>query len=359
MRLLYLMNSLNDIGGISTITNKKIEWLILKYEFEIYVIVKKHHLCFEERFQGKLKIVRWDRTYHGLSIFQKFGYSISFFKYIKKTLIEFKPDVCISLLSSIDFFILPLVKKNIPKILEIHASATIIIQKSFPIKKIFFKLYNRVVVLNDLEKSKYGFNNLVVIPNFVSLNNLSFNDLNKKKIIISGGRNDLIKQYSHQIKAWNMIYSEFPDWEFHIYINGNYFELQSYNSLIDKNCTSIKIFSAVSNFSKILLESSIFVLTSQSESFSIMILEAFNSYNAVVSYKTFSGPLTLIDEKVGILVDMQDIDQLAKSISEVIKNDKLRQQLINNAKDKVLSYSIEPIMELWVNLFFKVHHENN
>lgn len=358
MRLVILLNSLNDIGGISTITNNKIDWLIKNQGFQICVIVKRHFSPYEERRNGSLKIYNIDKTYHGLNFYQKIKYGFYFYKKVRKIISDFNADICISLLSSIDFFILPFVRKRIPKILEIHASATIVIQQSFFVKRFFYKLYSKVVVLNELEKSKYNLNNIAVIPNFISISDNNFNDLKKQNIIISGGRNDKLKQYGHQIKAWNKIYNEFDGWEYHIYINDDKEKLQEYFNLIDKNCSTLKIFPAVNNFQNKLKESSILVLTSKSESFSIMILEAFNSYNAVISYETFSGPITLLSKETGVLVKMNDIDQLAFSIKEIINNIKLRKKIILSAIEKAKEYSTEIIMKKWLDLFTQVLEVN-
>lgn len=359
MRLLYLVNSLTALGGISNITNKKLEWLITEKGYDIGVIVKKHHVDYEERFNGKLKIYNFRKTYQGLSFFEKVNYGIEFRKFVKNIIKGFEPDLCISLLSSIDFFILPFIAVKTPKILEIHASSIEIIQKSFPLKKIFYKRYHKIVVLNELEKSQYSLNNIEVIPNFISPNNLNIEDLNKRNIIISGGRNEQLKQFDHQISAWNIIYTEFTDWEYHLYIQGSSQDLNRYRSLIDQGCSTLKIYPAVNNFRDKLLESSIMILTSTSESFSLMILEAFNTYNAVISYKTFSGPLTLLGEGEGVLVNMNDIDQLSESIAGIIKNKDLREGLILKAKEKVGNYSTQSIMEKWIKLFNRVLDESN
>lgn len=359
MRLLYFVNSLTALGGISNITNKKLEWLITEKGYDIGVIVKKHHADYEESFNGKLKIYNFRKTYQGLSFFKKVTYGVEFRKFVKNIINGFEPDLCISLLSSIDFFLLPFIAVTTPKILEIHASSIEIIQKSFPLKKIFYKRYHKIVVLNELEKSQYSLNNIEVIPNFISPSKLKHEDLTKRNIIISGGRNEQLKQFDHQISAWNKIHLEFKDWEYHLYIQGSSQDLNRYRSLIDQDCTSLKIFPAVNNFKEKLLESSIMVLTSKSESFSLMILEAFNAYNAVISYKTFSGPLTLIGEGEGVLVNINDIDQLSESIAAVIRNNDLREQLIIKAKEKVNNYSTPSIMEKWVKLFNRVLDENN
>ncbi|WP_439481068.1 glycosyltransferase [Cyclobacterium plantarum] len=359
MRLLYFVNSLTALGGISNITNQKIEWLIIEKGFEIGVIVKKHHVAYEESFNGKLKIYNFGRTYYGLSLFKKFNYGIYFRKFVKNIIKGFKPDICVSLFSSIDFFLLPFIAVKTPKILELHASSIEIIQKSFPFKRIFYKHYRKVVVLNELEKSQYSLNNIEVIPNFISPNNLHLEDLTKRNIIISGGRNDQLKQFDHQISAWNKIYSEFNDWEYHLYIQGSNQDLNRYRSLIDQDCTSLKIFPSVNNFREKLLESSILVITSKSESFSLMILEAFNAYNTVISYKTFSGPLTLLGEGEGVLVDMNDSDQLSENISTLIRNKDLREKLSKKAKEKVSDYSTPSIMGKWVKLFYRVLDESN
>ncbi|MDX5477632.1 MAG: glycosyltransferase, partial [Cyclobacteriaceae bacterium] len=232
-------------------------------------------------------------------------------------------------------------------------------QKSYAIKKYFYQQYERVVLLNNLEKSKYGLKNVTIIPNFIDTR-IDYNKGRKKKIIISGGRNDILKQWSHQIKAWNLIHDKTSDWEYHLYIDANEEDLYIYRSLVEKNCNSIKINQAISDFRNKIMEASILVLSSKLECFPLNILEAFAEETAVISYKTYSGPLTLIEHlKTGLLVDQDDIKKLSEAIEFLINDEDKRNEISENARVYSLNYSPDKIMNTWLNLFESLIHENS
>ncbi len=359
MVVFYFLNTIFGIGGISTITSLKIKYLIDNHNYDIVVFVKYHPKNYEEQNGGKFKIVKLQSDYLGLSVFGKIKYAFQFFWELRLFTEKFKPTIIVSTLTSIDFFTIPIAFRKLPLILEIHATSNIIIQWSHFIKKPFYKLYSKVVFLNEVEESIYNFRKSIVIPNFISQTpKLDLSD--KKRVIISGGRNDVIKQWHHQIEAWNKIFNQLPDWEFHLYIDGEDFELDQYRNLVHRNCENLKIFKASQSFKKSLKEASLMVLSSKVECFPMNILEAFSFGTVVVSYATSSGPISLIENgNNGILVDQNNIKDLAEAILRISKNEKLRIELAKNAKKTSSFYSSDIIMERWISLFDSLIHEGS
>ncbi|MFC0263495.1 glycosyltransferase [Fontibacter flavus] len=359
MRILYLLNNIESVGGISTITIKKIEWFIKVKGYSIVVFVKSHHSDYEEKFNGKLKIYNFGSVYDGLSGFKKIWYVLKFKRFVKGLIKKHNIQICVSTLTSLDFFTLVSIYRKVPKVLEIHSTSKIIIQKSYYIKKHFYKLYDKVVLLNNLEKSNYGLKNVTIIPNFIDPGN-NYNKKEKKKIIISGGRNDVLKQWNHQIKAWNLIYNKTSDWEYHLYIDANEEDLNFFKSVVEKNCNSIKINQAIPDFRDKIMEASILVLSSKLECFPLNILEAFAEKTAVISYKTYSGPLTLIEHlKTGVLVDQDDVKKLSEAIEFLINNEEMRNEISENAKEFSTNFAPDKIMNNWLSLFESLIHENS
>lgn len=359
MVIFYLLNTISGIGGISTISVPKINYLIKRYNYNVVVFVKNHPSDYEELHAGKLKIIKLKHSYTGLSTFGKIKYAIRFFKTFSFFQQKFKPDIVVSALTSIDFFSLPIIFWRLPLILEIHATSNIIIQWSHFFKLPFYKLYSKVVFLNEVEQSIFKLSNSEVIPNFISTES-EINLEEKKNIIISGGRNDVIKQWHHQIEAWNKIFHQLPDWEFHIYIDGKIAEIDAYRSKINSDCHNLKIFQASKNFKKYLKEARVMVLSSKVESFSMNILEAFSFGTVVVSYATSSGPLCMIENGVtGILVEQNNINELAEAIFKISNDCDQMIELAHRAKVFSYSYSLETIMERWFSLFNTLHHEGS
>lgn len=351
MRIFYFLNTISGIGGISTITVNKINWLVENSNFEIVVFVKDHDTEFEEKYNGKLKIVNLGLNYSDLSFYNRFRYVFKIFRIFSYYKSEFNPNIVVSTLTSLDFFIIPLVFFRISTILEIHATSQIIIQWSHFIKKPFYKLYSKVVFLNTIEENHFKFKNSEVIPNFIPEVEY-LNIYGKDKVVIAGGRNDVIKQWGHQIDAWNSIFNQLPEWEFHLYIDGEMNELEEYRSKVVSGCNNLKIFKATKEFKLHLRNASIMLLSSKVECFPMNILEAFSFGTAVVSYATASGPISLIQDGVnGVLVGQNNIQLLAEAILRIAKNTQCRVDLALKAKQLSSLYSEDNVMNQWLYLF--------
>jgi glycosyltransferase involved in cell wall biosynthesis len=92
-----------------------------------------------------------------------------------------------------------------------------------------------------------------------------------------------------------------------------------------------------------------YILSSHSEGWGMVILEAFVCKCPVVSFDCETGPNEIITDHInGLLVNNGDITGLAAAITEVLNNTELRNQLITNGIEYAKNYSVVNVAPLWL-----------
>jgi len=193
--------------------------------------------------------------------------------------------------------------------------------------------------------------NVIQIYNPVTLNLKEESKRNKKRVLAVGHLNK-IKGHDRLIKAWKLVKSKgYKDWNLDIIGGGD--ELENLLKL-SKNLkieNSINFFGKQKNISDYYKNSSIFVLTSFSEGFPLVVLEARNFGLPVISFDCGSGiKEIIINKKDGIIVKQNDIKELAIQIIKLIENKTYRDFLGKNAfADK--RFELKNIILQWEKIF--------
>jgi glycosyltransferase involved in cell wall biosynthesis len=117
----------------------------------------------------------------------------------------------------------------------------------------------------------------------------------------------------------------------------------------DRRC---HMYDSLTDVQNAYLNSSIFVLPSRFEGFSLVVIEAMSCGVPVVSFDCPHGPRNIIKNgEDGILIEPLNFQALADGICKLIEDKGLRMQLGTNARKNVLRFSQDSIMEQWDNLF--------
>ena len=103
----------------------------------------------------------------------------------------------------------------------------------FKLNTFIEKKYSHVVVLNATEAQYYKSGNVQIIPNAIEIPE-STSTIERKNIIIAAGRIAPVKQFDQLIKAWTIIEHQFPNWEVHIYGEGDALLTESLKNQINE-----------------------------------------------------------------------------------------------------------------------------
>lgn len=193
-----------------------------------------------------------------------------------------------------------------------------------------------------------------VIPNPISFYPKESAALVNKQVIMVGRYNDA-KGYDYLIPAWEIVHQRHPDWTLNVYGSGE-LRGQVIEWIHEKQLgSSIVMHEPVNNIMEKYMDSSICVLSSRYEGFSLVILEAMACGVPVVSFDCPYGPRNIIqNEEDGLLIDYLNYPALADGICKLIENEGLRVQFGTNARSNVLRFSQDSIMEQWEKLFRKL-----
>jgi glycosyltransferase involved in cell wall biosynthesis len=363
MKIVFLIDQFYKHGGIEKILGQKLNYLAVNTNFEVILItVNQKNSSFVYPISNRIKHydlnVQYKESksyYHPLNwtnLIRHFIKLIQLLRYIK-------PEVAVSVQFFPDQYLLPFMKIK-KTIKEIHFNGEAIHKG---LNKIDFLLFHKIVsrysylvVLNNDEINYYkGFKNIRVIPNFISNQIINTTIVSeRKKVIIAAGRIAPVKQFDHLIKAFSLIADKNRDWSLEIYGNEDGIVSNDLRVLIEKCGLQNQVFihPAIDYIFIKMKESSLFALSSKTECFPMVLLEAQQAGLPIISYDCKNGPKNIVNHlKDGLLVVDQNIDELAHNLEILIKDEALRNKLSQNAIKNVKRFEENEIMKNWISLY--------
>lgn len=190
-----------------------------------------------------------------------------------------------------------------------------------------------------------------VIPNFVEVIPQNIAKLNNKRAITVGRYNDA-KGYEYLVKAWKYVNQYHPDWILDIYGSGELHDNVK-EWIKDAQLENVMIMhEPTEDIMQKYMDSSICVISSRYEGFSMAIIEAMACGVPCVSFDCPFGPRNIIKNgEDGILVEYLNSKSLGENICRLIENEDYRHILGSEAKENVKRFSKDAIMSQWTNLF--------
>lgn len=219
-----------------------------------------------------------------------------------------------------------------------------------------FKNIKYLVVMTDKARENYKkwLNGNNTYTEVIKISN-AVNSTNKKATldsnqIISVGRLEDVKDFETLIRVFSMCLEKNNDLRLEIVGDGSKKE-----ELVNL-CKNLNILDYVHFTGKLdsqqveteMLKSSLFVLTSKSESFSLVLVEASALGIPCISFDIDVGPREIItDSENGFIIKDRNEELMKDKILEVMDNSDIRNKIGNNAKINAERYYIENVVNEW------------
>lgn len=384
MKIFYIYTALTTKGGADRVVTEKANWLA-EHGHEVAIVSDSQmgrELAFPLSPQVRLidLAIDFGKEYGHVFIVRSIIYlklMRVFRELLAKLLISERPDIVVTTLGR-EISFLTKIKDGSRKIGEAHTTKQFI--RNFHLleqKSLLFRYMTKyfrwrmdcqvsnldaLVVLTEQQIShwptavaKYAIPNaLPFYPNEVSTCD------NKRAIIV--GRYTEAKGYDYMIEAWRIVHQKHSDWTIHTFAMGEDEEqvrakIQSYG-LQD----TIIMNPPTDNIMEEYLKSSICVVSSVFEGFSMVLIEAMACGLPCVSFDCPYGPRNIIkDGEDGFLIEYLNTHALADGICKLIEDKELRKSMGRKGRENVLRFSREKVMQQWVDLFESLtkRKENN
>nr|WP_315141674.1 glycosyltransferase family 4 protein [uncultured Flavobacterium sp.] len=360
MKILYITPKINNEGGVARVLSVKANYLVENFGYKVHILTQNegNNPLF---FSFNEKIVLHDMILKGNLI----SFFLQYVKALKKALTTIHPDIILICDNGLKAYTIPFIlKAKTPVIFECHGSKYVEETKQ---SKYFsgtkFKLackafsankFTKFVALSNESLKEWNVKNGVVIPNSLWFKASRFSDLKSKKVI-AVGRYSYEKGLDRMLQIWKKVIEKYPDWSLEIY--GKSYENQDLQKLAnDLNINNnVTFFEPVKNINDKYLDASIMAMTSRTEGFGMVLIEAMALGLPCVAYDCPCGPRAIIDNTInGFLIEDGNIDLFVQKIELLIEDENLRLKIGKNAQESAEKYNLDSIMQQWKTLFEEI-----
>lgn len=209
--------------------------------------------------------------------------------------------------------------------------------------------------LKDFYQEKLQKLNCYYIPNVIDEIPDNKSDL-KENRIISVGRLSKEKGYKDLIEIFRHVHEEYQDWRLDIIGDGN--EKQNLQEQIDKynlgEFIRLHGYQGKEYINNLLHDSSIYCMTSLTESFGIVLIEAMSYGIPCIAFSSAEGANELIEDGInGYLINNRNKKEYIEKIKELINDSKLRKRIGEKGYITSLEYTSDKISKIWLDLLEK------
>ena len=283
---------------------------------------------------------------------------------LRRRLGELKPDVVVTVATDYAEFVVRAVGGRTAVVVESHS----IFQRTFSQRHFLTRHYHdwrrrrsllaaRVIVAlteADAEDWRRHYPVVRCIPNIVCLNATGRMGRHTTHRVIFVGRFDAQKRPELAISIWQRVQPRHPDWELHIYGEGegreSVAEAASHAAGVVLHEPTNRIFEAY-------CDSAFLMLTSLYEPFGLVMPEAMSCGLPVVAFDCPYGPRAVVtDGQDGFLVDEGDEQGFAERMEQLMDDEGLCNSMGAAAAQAAQRYAADQIMGQWQQLFDGLVH---
>lgn len=375
MKIVYIIDSLALKGGAERIITEKMNYLATIYNYDVSVITyyQFHEpntyplSCKVKQINLSIPFYQQYRYSYPKRLWLKWGFYRQLQLELQQTVNSINPDILIGVGYTLADVVCS-IKCQAAKIIESHEARMYtqspLLHKNTSLFSTIYAILNRKIYLNIVEKRADAVVTLTkgdalewknakrveIIPNFsiMPISNLSNGE---SKRVIAIGRLEWQKGYDKLIDIWKLVSPTHSDWQLDIYGEGS-LEADLKKRINEAGLINVTIHPFTHNISQEYASSSICVLTSRFEGFSLVLLEAMRHGLPCVTFDCPFGPKELIDDnKCGYVIENDNINQFAERLNYLIDNQQVRKRFAKEALMKSRKYNVDNIMNLWKELF--------
>lgn len=195
----------------------------------------------------------------------------------------------------------------------------------------------------------------VYIPNMIDRIPEEVSSL-KEHNLVSIGRFSREKGFVDLIEVFRLIHEKNPDWKLHLIGDG-----AEKNKIVDliyqyhlDQFVELHGYLSREKIDEVLHQSSIYLMTSYTESFGIVLIEAMSHGIPCVAFSSAEGANDLItNEQNGYLIEERNFEEMANCVLGLMKSETKRKKLGKEARKLSNNYTEKEIKEEWLKLLKK------
>ncbi|MFD1603136.1 glycosyltransferase family 4 protein [Flavobacterium artemisiae] len=361
MKLLYLVPKIKNAGGVARVISVKANYFAEHFGYEVHILSQNEES--EQPFYDFDSRISFHNMILKGNVFQFFS---SFKKNVNQKIKEINPDIILVADNGLKAFLIPfIIQSKTPLVFEAHGSKFVEEQvpKADFISKFISKIkyrykdfsagrFTKIVALSQESLQEWNVKNGIVILNPSWIKTDKKAALRNKKVVA-------IARYSYEkgldrlLLIWEKVVEKHPDWTLDIYTDD---KKTLTEIVIDLGILStVHVHDFIKNIEEKYLESSIYAMTSRTEGFPMVLIEAMSFGIPCIAFDCPVGPRTIIkDNENGFLIPDNNFDLYVEKLSVLMSNEEIRIEFGKNGKETSNQFSIEKIMNDWKAFFEQI-----
>jgi glycosyltransferase involved in cell wall biosynthesis len=363
MKVLFTTDQIYKHGGIEKVMALKANYFARELGYSVTILTTEQMRkapCYAldssiDLIDLEINYVRHKSYFHPENIFRV----VSHYRRWRNAMQTVTPDVVVVCNYAFDFFWTPFCVHPQVKTFKEYHSSRFYYHQSLQKASIFRRLwdrfygyfeskYTKVVVLNSDEVAFYPQAQTVVIPNpmarFPQQAPLSVTKA------VAAGRIAPVKGFERMIALWSEVVVKHPEWQLDIYGEGEPEYIAQLQQLIQQYKLDQHVFfkTPVPSLQPVLLDYSFYFMTSWTECFPMVLLEALSVGLPILAYDSPTGPRHIVThEEDGFLAPDGDSVTMLKNITFVIHNAQERKAMGARAYNHSSRFELPIVMASW------------
>ena len=207
--------------------------------------------------------------------------------------------------------------------------------------------------VQDMMRGNNTHTEVVYIPNFLEHFPESTDRFEREKTVLAVGRLNEVKRFDLLIRLFNVVHTQFPEWKLRIVGEGEEREKleAAIRELDAADYVTLTGKQDAAGVEEEMLRASIYAMTSRSEGFPFVLLEAESCALPIVAFDVRVGPGFVVQDGVnGFLAPDMVYESFCEKLASLMKDDALRLKMAEAAKAHAEQFSREQVGKIWYSL---------